>query len=67
MKNYEEMAAQVREISNAMYLLSKDLERYYKENVKPGERPMNVCYIAQETLKNMSFTLETLSDTMLGN
>ena len=67
MKTYEEMAQQVGEISNAMYILSKELETYYKENMKPGERPMNICYIVQETLRNMSYTLETMSDTMLGN
>ena len=67
MKTYEEMAQQVCDLSNSLFSLSKELEGHYKKNMKPGERPMHICYIAQETLKNMSFTLETLGDTMLGN
>lgn len=67
MKTYEEMAQQVSEISDAMYTLSKELEKHYKENMKPGERPMNICYIAKETLRNMCYSLETLADVMLGN
>lgn len=67
MKSYEEMAQQVNDLSCDLYTLSKELETYYKENFKPGEKPMNICYIAKETLRNMSFTLETISDVMLGN
>ena len=67
MKTYEEMAQQVGDLSNALYALSYDLNKYYVENMIPGERPMSICYIAKETLRNMCYTLETLCDTMLGN
>lgn len=61
------MALQVSEISNALYTLSKELEEHYKMNMKPGERPMNICYLAKETLRNMCYSLETLADVMLGD
>lgn len=67
MKTYEEMAEKVGDISNELWALASELERHYKENMKPGEKPMHICYLAKETLRNMSYTLETLSDTMLGN
>ena len=67
MKTYEEMAQQISDISDAMYLLSKDLEAHYKENMKPGEKPMNICYLAKEALRNMAYSLESLADVMLGN
>lgn len=67
MKTYEEMAMKVNEISCDMYTLSKELEAHYEANMRPGERDMPICFLAKETLRNMSFTLETLSDTMLGN
>ena len=67
MKTYEEMALQVSELSDALYTLSQELDAHFKANMKPGEKPMNICYLAKETLRNMSYSLETLADVMLGN
>jgi hypothetical protein len=64
---YEELAQRVSELSDALYDVSFDLARHYEVNMVPGEKPMNICFIAKETLRNMSYTLETIADVMLGN
>lgn len=67
MKTYEEMAQRVSELSDALYTLSHELEVHYNENMVPGEKPMNICYLAKEAIRNISFSLESLADVMLGN
>ena len=67
MKTYHEMAQEVSALSDSLYMLAADLEKYYHDNMEPAERPMRICNIAKETLRNMSYTLETLADEMLGN
>ena len=64
---YEELAQRVSELSDALWSLSYDLDHHYKENMIPGERPMNICLIAKETTRQMCYTLETIADVMLGN
>lgn len=67
MKTYEEMALKVDEISCDLYSLFKELEAYCGENMKPDEPQTDICFLVKETLRNMSFTLDTMADVMLGN
>ena len=66
-KTYEELAERISELSDDLYSVSYDLEQYYKENMVPGERPLHICFIAKEATRNMCYTLESISDIMLGN
>lgn len=62
---YEELAQKVSGASDILYLLANRLDKHFKRNSVPGEKPMHVLYIAAQTLKNMSYTIETIADEML--
>lgn len=65
--SYDELASRVSDVSDTIYILARELEDYWKTNSVPGTKPLRVCNIAWNTLKNMAYTLETIADDMLGN
>ena len=63
---YEELAQKVSGASDSLYALSRKLDGFWKRNTIPGEKPLRVLFIATQVLQNMSYTLETIADEMLG-
>lgn len=54
---YDELASKIEDASNELYLLGKEAEKF--ENCR-------IMYIAAETLKGMSYSLESIAEGLVG-
>lgn len=61
---YEQLANKVSGASSSLYVLAGRLDKYCKKT-SGEENALFTIRVAVEVLRNMSYTLDTIADTML--
>lgn len=61
---YEQLVSKIEGASTSLFVLFKRLDKYYKTNVDPEENPLFSLHIAAESIRNFTYTLDTLAEVM---
>lgn len=61
---YQELARKVSGASDSLYALVRSIDDFYKKNAD-DDNPYTLLFLATETLRNMSFTIDSFGDKLM--